>query len=90
MFFSGGGDASAAEAAMDEDPCDETKRKTRNLSEKKRRDQFNVLVNELGKMVSPGNRKMDKTTVLKSTIAFLRQHNETSAKPQVRGYIRIG
>lgn len=76
--------SAAADVAMDEDGCDETKRKTRNASEKKRRDQFNLLVTELGSMVSPGHRKMDKTTVLKTTIAFLRQHNEDTSKPQVK------
>lgn len=50
-------------------------RKSRNLSEKKRRDQFNLLVNELSSMVSTSGRKMDKSTVLKSTIAFLKNHN---------------
>lgn len=45
------------------------------MSEKKRRDQFNMLVNELSSMVSANNRKMDKSTVLKSTIAFLKNHN---------------
>lgn len=50
-------------------------RKSRNLSEKKRRDQFNLLVNELSSMVSNGARKMDKSTVLKSTISFLKNHN---------------
>ncbi len=61
---------------------DDSKRKTRNASEKKRRDHFNILVTELGSMVSPANcsRKMDKTTVLKMTIAFLKQHNETSVR----------
>ncbi len=34
-------------------------------------------------MVSAGNRKMDKTTVLKTTIAYLRQHEEISARNQV-------
>ena len=63
--------------------CDETKRKTRNASEKKRRDQFNILVTELGTMVSPSNRKMDKTTVLRTTINFLKQHNESSVKNQL-------
>lgn len=52
-----------------------TFRRTRNLSEKKRRDQFNMLVNELGSMVSTNNRKMDKSTILKSTISFLKNHN---------------
>ena len=38
-------------------------RVSRNKSEKKRRDQFNVLIKELGSML-PGNaRKMDKSTV---------------------------
>lgn len=50
-------------------------RKSRNLSEKKRRDHFTLLVNELSSMVSSTSRKMDKSTVLKSTIAYLKQHN---------------
>lgn len=61
----------------DEDK-DDTKRKSRNLSEKKRRDQFNLLVNELSAMVSLTSRKMDKSTVLKSTIAVLKNHNGNS------------
>ncbi|BES98184.1 Circadian locomoter output cycles [Nesidiocoris tenuis] len=60
----------------DTDDKDDTKRKTRNLSEKKRRDQFNLLINELSSMVSSTNRKMDKSTVLKSTISFLKNHND--------------
>lgn len=61
---------------MDEDDeRDDTKRKSRNLSEKKRRDQFNLLVNELSSMISSHSRKMDKSTVLKSTIAYLKHHN---------------
>ena len=67
----------------DDDEKDETKRKSRNLSEKKRRDQFNLLITELGTMVSQNNRKMDKTTVLKTTISFLKQHNEMSQRSQV-------
>jgi len=66
----------------DDDEKDETKRKSRNLSEKKRRDQFNLLITELGTMVSQNNRKMDKTTVLKTTISFLKQHNEMSQRSQ--------
>ena len=34
------------------DDRDESKRKSRNQSEKKRRDQFNVLVSELSSMVT--------------------------------------
>ena len=63
------------------DGRDETKRKSRNQSEKKRRDQFNVLISELGTMVSgdaASHRKMDKTTVLLATIAFLKQHGEAN------------
>lgn len=58
-------------------------RKTRNLSEKKRRDQFNLLVNELGSMVSASSRKMDKSSVLKSTISYLKQHNGLSCMSMV-------
>ncbi|XP_050684180.1 circadian locomoter output cycles protein kaput isoform X2 [Leptidea sinapis] len=64
----------------DGDDKDDTKRRTRNLSEKKRRDQFNMLVNELSAMVSTSNRKMDKSTVLKSTISFLKNHNEVTVR----------
>ncbi|XP_058838658.1 circadian locomoter output cycles protein kaput isoform X2 [Topomyia yanbarensis] len=70
---------------MEDDPDDkdDTKRKSRNLSEKKRRDQFNLLVNELNSMVSSNTRKMDKSTVLKSTIAFLKSHNEIAVRSRV-------
>ncbi|XP_052860306.1 circadian locomoter output cycles protein kaput [Anopheles cruzii] len=72
-------------SVMDEDgdDKDDTKRKSRNLSEKKRRDQFNLLVNELSSMVSSNSRKMDKSTVLKSTIAFLKSHNEIAVRSRV-------
>jgi len=65
-----------------DDEKDDTKRKSRNLSEKKRRDQFNMLVTELGTMVSSNTRKMDKTTVLKTTISFLKKHNEHSVRSE--------
>ncbi|XP_068900883.1 circadian locomoter output cycles protein kaput [Tenebrio molitor] len=69
---------------MDDDSDDkDSKRKSRNLSEKKRRDQFNLLVNELSSMVATGSRKMDKSTVLKSTIAFLKNHNEVAVRSRV-------
>lgn len=61
--------------------------KSRNLSEKKRRDQFNMLINELCSMVSTNNRKMDKSTVLRSTISFLRNHSDVnvhSETPEVQ------
>ncbi|XP_075225046.1 uncharacterized protein LOC142326432 [Lycorma delicatula] len=67
----------------DTDDKDDNKRKSRNLSEKKRRDQFNMLINELSSMVSTNSRKMDKSTVLKSTIAFLKNHNEIALRSRV-------
>lgn len=67
----------------DTDDKDDSKRKSRNLSEKKRRDQFNMLINELCTMVSINNRKMDKSTVLKSTIAFLKNYNEIENQSRV-------
>ncbi|KAM7358345.1 circadian locomoter output cycles kaput protein Clock isoform 2-T2 [Cochliomyia hominivorax] len=66
----------------DNDDRDDTKR-SRNLSEKKRRDQFNSLVNDLSALISTSNRKMDKSTVLKSTIAFLKHHNEATDRSKV-------
>ena len=69
----------------DFDDHDETKRQSRNQSEKKRRDQFNVLVSELASMINSGSqdgnnaaRKMDKTTVLLNTIDFLKMHSEAN------------
>ncbi|KAK8751561.1 hypothetical protein OTU49_009113 [Cherax quadricarinatus] len=61
---------------------DDVKRKSRNLSEKKRRDQFNLLINELSSMVASNTRKMDKSTVLKATIAFLKNQKEISVRCQ--------
>ncbi|GFN77785.1 circadian locomoter output cycles protein kaput [Plakobranchus ocellatus] len=65
---------------LDDDDKDNVKRKTRNLSEKKRRDQFNVLINELCSMVSANTKKLDKSSVLKSAIQFLRNHQEFSVQ----------
>ncbi|XP_069165671.1 neuronal PAS domain-containing protein 2 isoform X2 [Procambarus clarkii] len=57
-------------------------KKSRNLSEKKRRDQFNLLIGELSGMVASNTRKMDKSTVLKATIAFLKNQKEISVRCQ--------
>ncbi|XP_025087428.1 circadian locomoter output cycles protein kaput-like isoform X1 [Pomacea canaliculata] len=65
---------------LEDDEKDNVKRKTRNLSEKKRRDQFNMLINELCSMVAANNKKMDKSTVLKSAIQFLKTHQEISVQ----------
>ncbi|NXR05996.1 CLOCK protein, partial [Semnornis frantzii] len=67
-------DGSIFDGLVEEDDKDKAKRVSRNKSEKKRRDQFNVLIKELGSML-PGNaRKMDKSTVLQKSIDFLRKH----------------
>ncbi|XP_071991953.1 neuronal PAS domain-containing protein 2 isoform X3 [Engystomops pustulosus] len=72
--------SSCLEKLMDGDEKDRAKRALRNRSEKKRRDQFNVLIKELSSMF-PGNmRKMDKTTVLEKVIGFLQKHNEITAE----------
>ncbi|KAM3831744.1 circadian locomoter output cycles protein kaput [Vipera latastei] len=73
-------DGSIFDGLAEEDDKDKAKRVSRNKSEKKRRDQFNVLIKELGSML-PGNaRKMDKSTVLQKSIDFLRKHKEISAQ----------
>ncbi|KAI6079734.1 Neuronal PAS domain-containing protein 2 isoform X1 [Aix galericulata] len=58
-------------------------RASRNKSEKKRRDQFNVLIKELSSMLPGNTRKMDKTTVLEKVIGFLQKHNEVSAQTEI-------
>ncbi|XP_055256988.1 neuronal PAS domain-containing protein 2 isoform X4 [Moschus berezovskii] len=68
---------------MDEDEKDRAKRASRNKSEKKRRDQFNVLIKELSSMLPGNTRKMDKTTVLEKVIGFLQKHNEVSTQTEV-------
>ncbi|XP_061439440.1 circadian locomoter output cycles protein kaput isoform X2 [Rhineura floridana] len=73
-------DGSIFDGLVEEDDKDKAKRVSRNKSEKKRRDQFNVLIKELGSML-PGNaRKMDKSTVLQKSIDFLRKHKEVTAQ----------
>uniref|UniRef100_A0A8C5M9Q2 Neuronal PAS domain protein 2 n=1 Tax=Leptobrachium leishanense TaxID=445787 RepID=A0A8C5M9Q2_9ANUR len=74
---------SCIETLMDEDDKDRAKRASRNRSEKKRRDQFNVLIKELSAMLPGNTRKMDKTKVLEKVIAFLQKHNEVAAETQV-------
>ena len=51
------------------------KRYARNLSEKKRRDQFNELVMELFSMLPTSDRRMDKSAILENTIALLRTNH---------------
>uniref|UniRef100_A0A8K9WUU7 Circadian locomoter output cycles protein kaput n=1 Tax=Oncorhynchus mykiss TaxID=8022 RepID=A0A8K9WUU7_ONCMY len=46
------------------------------------RDQFNVLIKELGTMLPGITRKMDKSTILQKSIDFLCKHNEISAQSE--------
>uniref|UniRef100_A0A3Q4MVZ1 Neuronal PAS domain protein 2 n=1 Tax=Neolamprologus brichardi TaxID=32507 RepID=A0A3Q4MVZ1_NEOBR len=67
---------------MDEDEKDRAKRASRNKSEKKRRDQFNVLIKELCTMLQGQGhpRKMDKSTILQRTIDFLQKQKDITAQ----------
>uniref|UniRef100_A0A673HTY4 Circadian locomoter output cycles protein kaput-like n=1 Tax=Sinocyclocheilus rhinocerous TaxID=307959 RepID=A0A673HTY4_9TELE len=69
---------------MDEDEKDRAKRASRNKSEKKRRDQFNVLIKELCTMLQGQGhpRKMDKSTILQRTIDFLQKRKEITAQTE--------
>nr|ADL62686.1 clock 1a [Garra andruzzii] len=73
-------DSSIFDGLMEEDEKDKAKRVSRNKSEKKRRDQFNVLIKELGTMLPGNTRKMDKSTILQKSIDFLRKHKEIAAQ----------
>ncbi|XP_028923958.1 circadian clock protein PASD1 isoform X1 [Ornithorhynchus anatinus] len=69
---------------MDEDEKDRAKRASRNKSEKKRRDQFNVLIKELCTMLQGHGHplKMDKSTILQRTIDFLQKQKEITAQSE--------
>ncbi|XP_013929784.1 PREDICTED: neuronal PAS domain-containing protein 2-like [Thamnophis sirtalis] len=84
---SGSGDArtlNSLNELMDEDEKDRAKRASRNKSEKKRRDQFNVLIKELCTMLQGHGHplKMDKSTILQRTIDFLQKQKEISAQTE--------
>ncbi|KAL9956027.1 hypothetical protein ACROYT_G037444 [Oculina patagonica] len=65
--------------------ANETKRSSRNLSEKRRRDRFNILVQELAGIVAPEDgRKLEKTAVLELAISYLRK-NQSQLKSLPRG-----
>ncbi|XP_034034623.1 neuronal PAS domain-containing protein 2 isoform X3 [Thalassophryne amazonica] len=74
--------SSCVEDLIDEDEKDRAKRASRNKSEKKRRDQFNVLVKELCTMLQGQGhpRKMDKSTILQRTIDFLQKQKDITAQ----------
>ncbi|XP_029374636.1 neuronal PAS domain-containing protein 2 isoform X2 [Echeneis naucrates] len=73
---------SCVEDLIDEDEKDRAKRASRNKSEKKRRDQFNVLIKELCTMLQGQGhpRKMDKSTILQRTIDFLQKQKDITAQ----------
>uniref|UniRef100_A0A8C1Q1C1 Circadian locomoter output cycles protein kaput n=1 Tax=Cyprinus carpio TaxID=7962 RepID=A0A8C1Q1C1_CYPCA len=73
-------DGSVFDGVMEEEGKDKAKRVSRNKSEKKRRDQFNVLIKELGTMLPGNTRKMDKTTILQTSIDYLRKQKESAAQ----------
>ncbi|XP_037124857.1 neuronal PAS domain-containing protein 2 isoform X1 [Syngnathus acus] len=76
--------SSCMDDLMDEDEKDKAKRASRNKSEKKRRDQFNVLIKELCTMLQGQGhpRKMDKSTILQRTIDFLQKQKDISAQTE--------
>uniref|UniRef100_A0A8C5FLD4 Circadian locomoter output cycles protein kaput n=1 Tax=Gadus morhua TaxID=8049 RepID=A0A8C5FLD4_GADMO len=82
MTSSIGDDCSIFDGLMEEDEKDKAKRVSRNKSEKKRRDQFNVLIKELGTMLPGNTRKMDKSTILQKSIDFLCKHKEITAQSE--------
>ncbi|XP_039622222.1 neuronal PAS domain-containing protein 2 [Polypterus senegalus] len=77
-------DSTCVEDLLDEDEKDRAKRASRNKSEKKRRDQFNILIKELCTMLQGHGhpRKMDKSTILQRTIDFLQKQKEITAQTQ--------
>ncbi|XP_007230308.3 clock circadian regulator b isoform X2 [Astyanax mexicanus] len=75
-------DGSIFDGLMEEDDRDKAKRVSRNKSEKRRRDQFNVLIKELGTMLPGNTRKMDKSTILQKSIDYLRKHKEIAAQSE--------
>ncbi|OCT67565.1 circadian locomoter output cycles protein kaput [Xenopus laevis] len=69
---------------MDEDEKERTKRASRNKSEKKRRERFNVLIKELCTMLQGHGQplKMDKSRILQKTIDFLQKQKEITAQTE--------
>ncbi|XP_072483532.1 neuronal PAS domain-containing protein 2-like [Notamacropus eugenii] len=75
---------SCSKEVMDEEEKDRLKRASRNRSEKRRRDQFNVLIQELCSMLQGQGQpvKMDKATILQKTIDFLHKQKEKESQAQ--------
>nr|QGW67273.1 circadian locomoter output cycles protein kaput [Rhamdia quelen] len=75
-------DGSIFDDLMEEDERDKAKRVSRNKSEKRRRDQFNVLIKELGTLLPANTRRMDKSTILQKSIDYLHKHKEITAQSE--------
>ncbi|XP_062845189.1 neuronal PAS domain-containing protein 2 [Trichomycterus rosablanca] len=75
---------SCVDDLLEEDEKDKAKRASRNKSEKKRRDQFNILIKELCTMLQGQGhpRKMDKSTILQRTIDYLQKQKEMTAQTE--------
>ncbi|KAE8625435.1 hypothetical protein XENTR_v10006274 [Xenopus tropicalis] len=71
------------ETQIDEDEKDQARRASRSKSEKKRRDQLNVLIKELSTMLPENTRRIHKTTVLEKVIGYLQKHNETTDETEI-------
>ncbi|XP_078268045.1 circadian locomoter output cycles protein kaput-like [Rhinoraja longicauda] len=80
------GDNSCGGDLMEDDEKDRAKRASRNKSEKKRRDQFNVLIKELSTLLQGSIHKMDKSTVLQRTIDFLQKRKDLQLSAQTDAY----
>ncbi|KAI5087773.1 clock circadian regulator b, partial [Silurus meridionalis] len=75
-------DGSIFDELMEGDERDKAKRVSRNKSEKRRRDQFNVLIKELGTLLPANTRRMDKSTILQKSIDYLRKQKEITAQSE--------
>ncbi|KAL0994204.1 hypothetical protein UPYG_G00119200 [Umbra pygmaea] len=76
--------SSCVDDLVDDEEKDRAKRASRNKSEKKRRDQFNVLIKELCTMLQGQGhpRKMDKSTILQRTINLLQKQKEITSQTE--------
>ncbi|XP_062864557.1 clock circadian regulator b isoform X2 [Trichomycterus rosablanca] len=75
-------DGSIFDGLLEEDERDKAKRVSRNKSEKKRREQFNVLIGELGTLLPASARRADKSSVLQKCIDHLRRHEELAEQSE--------
>ncbi|KAM7012476.1 circadian locomoter output cycles protein kaput isoform 3-T3 [Tautogolabrus adspersus] len=75
-------DSSIYDGFNEEDDKGKAKRVSRNKLEKKRRDQFNGLIKELGTMLPGNTRKIDKSTILQKSIDYLHKHKEITAQSE--------